>query len=293
MIYRMAVSDVRALLRFTSSSGSGARELVVGADALPLGDHRVVLQQAGRAEIAAIAARELIDAVRIVIAPLALQKLGAKVGVGAESARLCWGDDPISDIEIRWPSIEGADPLARAPLAVLERLRLAFDLVAMLERGTSRLSLGAFPWLEEVVRDRRPRTPIPICSTNDHGRLAVRFRVTPVYRPSAEEMGTWYKLYDTGAVERRRGADIDDDGSSDGIGRIEEARARSIAELAVIPLRFDGDDASFEWQVYGALGTRVAEHRCSINADMGGPGTSAALLYELGGITRECPRTEA
>ena len=285
MIVRTAAEDARLLMRVVLDPSR--LELVIGADALPDGDRRILLRRASSADITATAASELVNAIRIVIAPGELAKLGPKVGVGAESARLSWCEDLIFELEVRWKPIEGADPLAGAAHAVRERLRLVFDLVGVLERGTSCLVLGAFPWLEEATRP--PKRPVPISPTSERGRLAVRFRVSPWYRSMEEDLGTWYKLYDTGIVERRRGATVDDDGTADGGGSILETRARTIGELAKRPLAIRGNDVEYEWQVYGPLGTLVAQHSCSTNSDMGGPGYSVTpLLYELASLTYVC-----
>ena len=281
MIYRSAMSAVAPLLRVVTST----RELVVGMHATADGDHPLLLARSGTPEIVKAAAPGLIDAIRLVLDPTQLAKMGAKLGVGAKSVHLAWSEDPRFELAIHWQAAAGEDPFAAAAQAARERLRLVFEIILALENGASRVGPRTIPWLADLVRTRPQRASTPVRAANEHGRLAVRFRVTPGYQPSAEAIGTWYKVYDSGVVERRRHADVDDDGRTDGLRRITAERVTNIAALALAPLQDFGEGVSFEWQVYGTLGTRIAAYACSASAEMGGPGQSAPLLYELSGLT--------
>lgn len=281
MMYRSAMSAVPPLLRVVTST----RELVVGMHPSEDGDHPLVLARTDAPEIVKAAAPGLVDAIRLVLDPSELAKSGSKVGVGAESVRLTWTGDPPCEVAIHWRAAPGEDPFAAAAAAARERLRLVFEIMLAVEGGAIRVAPGAIPWLADVVRTRKPRSVTPIRARSEHGQLAVRFRVTSGYQPSAEAVGTWYRLHDSGVIERRRDADVDDDGRPDGTNRISADRVAKIAALALQPLQDFGEGVSFEWQVYGVLGTRIAAYACSASPEMGGPGRSAPLLYELGGLT--------
>lgn len=281
MIYRSAMFAVPPLLHVVTST----RELVVGIHPATDGDHPLVLARTHAPEIVTAASPGLVDAIRIVVAPSELAKSGAKVGVGGESVRLTWSEEPRFEVALHWRHAPGADPFAAAAQAARERLRLVYDLIRAVEGGATRLEPRTIPWLADVVRTRPPRTITPIRVRSELGQLAVRFRVTSGYQPSAEAVGTWYRIHDSGVVERRREADVDDDGRTDGTSQIPVERVARIAALALEPLHDFGEGVSFEWQVYGILGTRIAAYACSASAEMGGPGQSAALLYELSGLT--------
>lgn len=281
MTYRSTMSAVAPMLRVVTAT----RELVVGMHAAADGDHPLVLGRTDGPEIVKVAAPDLVDAIRLVIDPAQLAKSGAKVGVGARAVRLAWNEDPRFEVAIHWQPAPGEDPFAVAAQAARERLRLVFELIFALESGVPRVEPRTIPWLADLVRARQPRSGTPIRARSEYGQLALRFRVTSGHQPSAEAVGTWYRLHDSGVIERRRDADVDDDGRSDGTNRIPVERVASIAALALQPLQDFGEGVSFEWQVYGVLGTRIAAYACSASGDMGGPGQSAPLLYELSGLT--------
>jgi hypothetical protein len=232
--------------------------------------------------VSASAAREATHAMsstawkRIELA-LALDKmlgLGARVGVGDASARIAWLTKPAVEVECRWSTAAKPEPLASAPASMRERLTLLFELVEATRRGTVD---------ELVARLPEPRRDA-IVTSNAHGRLLVRFWVCSAHDASEEDRGTWWKLYDSGVLERRRRANEDDDGDVGEVvpALVDAARAQAIAALARRTLELRGDDTDYAWQAYDEDGRCVGTFRASISHDMGGPGYSVApLLYDL------------
>jgi hypothetical protein len=185
--------------------------------------------------------RELLD-------PDKLKTLGHSLGHGPAWGRVLYGSNLRSSIVLLHntpPGVllpESVRGVAKAAQPMLLTLLGLFALVGQSsDEPTQRRGLAI------------PKADQPIRTTSPHGTLIMRYSESTAH-------GVWLKIFDTGVVERRKGASEESDGKAD--GPIQKLGTGAVAEMYELVRRHlpktaeQPNEAVALWELYDKNGKR-------------------------------------